>query len=96
MVYIVRNNQDYGPYDENTLLSYVNNGQILLHDKAKSVSTNEVNTVYYFLHRAGLKPKVSHGGDLIAQLRKIGTELIIPKNQCCPKRFIGTMNMRLL
>lgn len=48
MVYIVRNNQDYGPYDENTLLSYVNNGQILLHDKAKSVSTNEVNTVYYF------------------------------------------------
>lgn len=36
-VSVVRNNQQYGPYDEQTLLSYVNSGRILLHDKAIAV-----------------------------------------------------------
>lgn len=29
MIYIKRNNQEFGPYDETTLLTYVNSGQIL-------------------------------------------------------------------
>lgn len=32
-IYIIRNAQRFGPYDEKTLLSYVNNGQILKQDK---------------------------------------------------------------
>ena len=32
-IYIIRNTQRFGPYDERTLLSYVTNGQILKHDK---------------------------------------------------------------
>ena len=32
-VYIIRNNQRYSPYDEQTLLLYDNQGQVLKHDK---------------------------------------------------------------
>lgn len=28
-IYVIRNNHRFGPYDEKTLLSYVNNGQVL-------------------------------------------------------------------
>lgn len=96
MVYIIRNNQDYGPYDENTLLSYVNNGQILLHDKAKDASTQKMNTVLYFLKRAGLKSKVVHGGSLLSQLHKIGTELIIPKNSFVNKQWLSDKRLLVL
>ena len=96
MVYVTRNNQDYGPYDENALLSYVNSGQILLHDKAKSVSTNEVNTVSHFLHKAGLKPKVQHLCDLFTQLLKIGTELIIPKDSFLNKQWLSEKRLLIL
>ncbi len=45
MIYVIRNNQQFGPYDESTLVSYVNNGQILLCDKAQDA--------YYFeLHKS--------------------------------------------
>lgn len=96
MVYIIRNNQDYGPYDENTLLSYVNTGQILLHDKAKDVSTQKMNTVLYFLKRAGLKSKVVHDGNLVSQLHKIGTELIIPKNSFVNKQWLSDKRLLVL
>lgn len=33
-IYIIRNNQKFGPYTESALLSYVNNGQVLVQDKA--------------------------------------------------------------
>ena len=33
-IYVIRNGQRFGPYTEQTLLSYVNQGQILVHDKA--------------------------------------------------------------
>lgn len=33
-IYVIRNNHRFGPYDEKTLLSYVNNGQVLKQDKA--------------------------------------------------------------
>lgn len=96
MIYIIRNNQEYGPYDENTLLSYVNSGRILLHDQARNSSTNEIDTVSCFLQRAGLKPKVSHGGDLVTQLRKIGTELIIPKDSFTNRHWISEKRLLIL
>ena len=46
---VIRNNQQYGPYDEQSLLSYVNSGQILLHDKAVAVGEMEPKTVGYYL-----------------------------------------------
>ncbi|KAB5078228.1 DUF4339 domain-containing protein, partial [Bacteroides thetaiotaomicron] len=35
MIYVKRNNQEFGPYDESTLLTYVNSGQILRSDSAR-------------------------------------------------------------
>ena len=41
-VFVIRNSQQYGPYDEQTLLSYVNSGQILLsRDDKRTVSIAE-------------------------------------------------------
>ena len=39
MIYVRRNNQEFGPYDESTLLTYVNSGQILKSDSARSDTT---------------------------------------------------------
>lgn len=96
MLYIIRNNQDYGPYDDVTILSYVNNGQVLLHDKVKDSSTFEVGTVSYFLKRAGLKPKVAHKGNLISQLQVIGTELILPKATIVNRQWLSDKRLLLL
>lgn len=54
-IYIIRNNRQYGPYDEQTLLSYVNSGQILLHDKAIVVGESQEQTVKNYLKCANLK-----------------------------------------
>lgn len=80
MLYVVRNNQDFGPYDEQTLKVYVDNGQILLCDEARDAVTGEVNSVKKFLKRAHLKTNVKHHGNLFSQLKDIGGELIFPKN----------------
>lgn len=96
MIYITRNNKDYGPYDEQTLLSYVNNGQILLHDIARDAQSQEINTVSYFIKKAGLKVKRLHGGDLMTQLRKIGTELIVPKKSFVNKQWLSDKNLLIL
>ena len=44
-IYIIRNNQRFGPYDEQILLSYVNNGQVLKQDKAIDDSDSIERTV---------------------------------------------------
>ena len=96
MIYIIRNNQKYGPYDEQSLLSYVNNGQVLLCDKAMEVNSIKVLTVKKLLNRHGLKPKVVHGGDLFSQLKKIGSELIIPKDTFINKQWISDKRLLVL
>ena len=63
-IYVIRNNQQYGPYDEHTLLSYVNSGQILLHDKAMLVGESTPQTVRYYLNKAGLKCKRENKGNI--------------------------------
>ena len=79
MLKIIRNNQEFGPYDYQILLTYVRSGQILLCDKAKDTMTGEINSVRYFFRRNKIKVNVDKSGGLIEQLRNIGTELIIPK-----------------
>lgn len=96
MIYIERNNKQFGPYDEPTLLSYVNNGQILLCDKAKDANTGEVSTVRSLLKKYKLKPNVKHEGDLVKQLGRIGSELIIPKNTFVNKQWFSDRRLLLL
>jgi RsiW-degrading membrane proteinase PrsW (M82 family) len=80
MIYIVRNNKQFGPYDEQNLLLYVNEGKILLHDKAYAHNDpNDMRTVGYFLKLSGKKVNIKHGGSIAQQLQTIGRELIIPK-----------------
>lgn len=79
MKYIIRNNQDYGPYDVQTIANYVNSGQILLCDQARDVDTGEINSVKKFLNREHIKTKVAHKGSILQQLKDIGGELIFPK-----------------
>ena len=59
-IYIIRNTHRFGPYDERTLLSYVNNGQILKHDKAIAVGNSLEQTVGFYLKRANLKCHVQN------------------------------------
>lgn len=96
MIYIIRNNQKYGPYDEQSLLSYVNIGQVLLCDKAMDVNSSEISTVKKILKQNGLKPKVAHGGDLFSQLKKIGTELIIPKDTFVNRQWLSDKRLLIL
>lgn len=78
MIYIHRNNQKYGPYDNQSLVMYVNNGQILRQDVAEDAATGEVNTVKYFLKKNNLKTNVAHAGNIFSQLAHIGRDLIVP------------------
>ncbi len=94
MVYILRNNKQYGPYDKQVLLSYVNEGQILLCDKVHIISTGETSTVRQFLRSNNLRYSIKHGGSLMCQLRKIGSELIIPKQTIVSRDW--TKDKRLL
>lgn len=96
MIYILRNNQQYGPYTEQTLLSYVENGQILLQDRAIKDNNSEVKTVGCFLREARLSIHLKHQGNLLAQLKDIGTELIIPKSSIATKQWLSDKRLLTL
>lgn len=96
MIYILRNNQQYGPYTEQTLLSYVENGQILLQDKVRKDCNSEVKTVGFFLREARLSVHLKHKGNLLAQLKDIGTELIIPKSSLTSKQWMSDKRLLTL
>ena len=85
---IIRNNQRYGPYDEQSLLSYVNSGQILLHDKAIAVGEKEPQTVGYYLKRANLKSHIQDKGNILMQIAAIGGELLFPRTTLFSKQFL--------
>jgi hypothetical protein len=95
-IYVIRNSQQFGPYDELTLLSYVNNGQILKQDKAIAVGDSLEQTVGYYLKRVGLKCKVANKGNIISQLRSIGSELIFPKTTMLSKSFLTDQRFLIL
>lgn len=96
MIYIIRNNQKYGPYDDQSLLLYVNNGQVLLCDKAIDANSSEISTIKVLLKKHGLKAKVAHSGDLFSQLKNIGAELIIPKESFVNKKWISDKRLLIL
>lgn len=95
-IYIYRNNQQYGPYDEFSLQSYVNSGQILLHDKAQAVGENQPRTVRYYLRKAHLKTKIENKGNIFSQLKTIGSELIFPRTTLFSKQFLTDQRFLIL
>lgn len=95
-IYIIRNNQRFGPYTENVLLSYVNQGQVLVQDKAIKDGDLYEQTVGYFLKQAGLKWHVVNKGNIMSQLKAIGTELIFPKTALFSKSFLSDQRFLIL
>lgn len=84
----MRNGQRFGPYNEQALLVYVNNGQVLKRDKAIAEGEVMERTVGFYLKRANLKCKIQNKGSIFSQLSMIGTELIFPKTVLLSKAFL--------
>lgn len=81
MLIITRNNKDYGPYEESTVARFVEEGRLLLRDKARDVNSGKEGTVDEFLQQAGCRPRIKHSGTLFQQLSHIGGEFIFPKEE---------------
>ena len=95
-IYVIRNAQHFGPYDEKTLLSYVNNGQILKQDKAIAIGDSLEQTVGFYLKRANLRYNIPNKGNIISQLSAIGSELIFPKAKLFSKQFLSDQRFMIL
>lgn len=77
-IYIVRNGTEYGPYQLAAVKQYVDEGKILLHDRAKDAVTGKEDTVSVFLNKEHIKVKIRNKGSFVDQLRSIGSQLIFP------------------
>lgn len=51
-IYIIRNNLRYSPYDEQTLLLYVNQSQVLKHDNAIAYGDTQEQMVDFYLKQS--------------------------------------------
>jgi protease PrsW len=97
MYCVIRNNQQFGPYDNQVLKSYVEDGKILLHDKAFDQSEPTViKTVGLFLRTARVKIKIKHKGNILSQIKDIGRELIIPNDVFSRKEFLKDKRLLIL
>ena len=95
MYFVIRNNQQYGPYDVDALAQYVQQGQLLHCDKAyESTFPSDIKTIGYFLRINHRKVKVPHKGSVFSQIRAIGRELIVPKE--IVQKATWTSDKRLL
>lgn len=97
MYYVIRNNQQYGPYSVDALRQYVESGQLLLHDTAcETNNPSNRQTIRYFLKQNRVKAKIPHKGGLFAQIKDIGRELIFPKDVLQRKAWASDKRLLLL
>lgn len=96
MIFITRNDRDYGPYDINTLTRFVYEGKLLLHDKAFDSSTGIHDTLGHILTRYGVKATCRHEGSVLSQLAKIGREFIFPVEEINRQAIIENHRLLLL
>ncbi len=94
--YILRNDTEYGPYDIAVIKQYVDNGKILKHDQAKDASNGRVNTVGYYLKKAGIKSHIKSKGSFVDQLRGIGSQLILPIGLLKNRQWLSDKRLLLL
>ena len=79
MIILTRNEHEYGPFDERVVAQYVEEGRLLLHDKARDAETGQEGIVKEFLLRKGIVPKIRNNGTLSEQLSYVG-KFIYPKD----------------
>lgn len=80
MLIIIRNNHEYGPYEESDIARYVEEGRLLLNDRARDAESGDEGTVEELLGACGIHPHVRSRGSLMQQLRYIGHAFIFPKD----------------
>jgi hypothetical protein len=96
MIYVIRNDREYGPYTEELVAGYVEEGKLLMHDKARDAMSDEEGTVMVFLERRGLCPRVKDKGTIMQQLRRIGREFIFPKEDMTHSRWLEDKRLLVL
>lgn len=80
MIYIIRNQHEYGPYEASYIARYVEEGRLLLNDRARDAESDVEGTVEELLAARGIRPRVRNRGTLMEQLRYIGHAFIFPKD----------------
>ena len=80
MIYIIRNQHEYGPYEASDIARYVEEGRLLLNDRARDAESDVEGTVEELLAVRGIRPRVRNRGSLMEQLRYIGHAFIFPKD----------------
>lgn len=78
MLIIIRNTHEYGPYDEQTVARFVNEGRLLMNDKARDAETGREGTIAMMLLSKGIRPRVGSNGSLAKQLKHVGSDIIFP------------------
>jgi RsiW-degrading membrane proteinase PrsW (M82 family) len=96
MVYIKRNNKEYGPYDDAALVDYVNRGVVVLQDVIYNPVDGFTSTVAAYLRKNRLRYRVQHAGGLTSQLHKIGGELILPKESMTDRKWLSDKRLLML
>lgn len=97
MYYVIRNNQQFGPYDHHTLKLYVEDGKVLLHDKGFSKSEpNSITTVSQILKKNGVSVRIKHSGNIFSQIKDIGRELIIPDDLFSKNEWLKDKRLLIL
>lgn len=80
MLFIIRNQHEYGPYGVSDIARYVEEGRLLLNDRARDAESGDEGTVEELLGARGIHPHVRSRGSLMQQLRYIGHAFIFPKD----------------
>ncbi len=96
MIIVTRNTHDYGPYDETVVARYVEEGKLLMHDKARDAETGEEGIIQTFLMRKGLRPRVQNKGTLSQQLSNIGKEFLFPKDEFSHRIWLEDKRLMVL
>lgn len=96
MVYVRRNNKDYGPYDDAALVDYVNRGVVVKQDILHDPISGQDTTVAAYIRQKGLHCRVQHAGSIASQLHKIGGELILPKESMANRKWLSDKKMLML
>ncbi len=94
--YVLRNTQQFGPYDINALEHYVNSGNILLQDKVIDIVTSKESTVRLALKASGIKPKITSNGNILKQIKAFGWDLLLPRSSYSYKNLLKDKRLLLI
>ena len=97
MIFIIRNNQQFGPYEPLVLKKYIEDGKILACDKAFQQSNpTKIETAGFFLKQLGIKLNIQHKGNIFSQIKDMGRELILPNDVFNRKEWLKDKRLLIL